>query len=99
MSGTPARLAELAAQSRLPTVYPLREYVEAGGLLAYGPDIRDSFRRAAGYVDRILKGAKPADLRVAQPTKFDLFVNLRAARALRLTIPSTVLARADELIQ
>jgi putative ABC transport system substrate-binding protein len=94
-----ARLAELAAQSRLPAVYLLREYVEAGGLIAYGPDVRDSFRRAAGYVDRILKGAKPADLPVEQPRKFDLFVNLRAAKGLRLRIPPSVLARADQVIQ
>jgi putative ABC transport system substrate-binding protein len=94
-----ARLVELAAQSRLPTMYPVREFAEAGGLMAYGVDLRDSFRRAAGYVDRILKGARPADLPVEQPTKFELVVNLKTAKALGLTIPPAVLARADEVIQ
>jgi len=93
------RLAELAARSRLPAMYPLREYVEAGGLMAYGVDIRDNFRRAAGYVDRILRGAKPADLPVEQPTKFELVINMRAAKALGVTIPPAVLAQADQVIR
>jgi putative ABC transport system substrate-binding protein len=93
------RLAELAVKSRMPAVYLLREHVQAGGLLAYGVDIRDNFRRAAGYVDRILKGIRAADLPVEQPTKFELAINLKAAKAIGLTIPPSVLARADHLLE
>ena len=94
-----SRLAELAVQSRLPSMYTVREYAQAGGLITYGPDIRDNWRRAASYVDKILKGAKPADLPVEQPTKFELIVNLKTAKALSLTLPPTLLARADEIIE
>ena len=93
------RLVDLAAKNRLPTVYSYRSYVEAGGLMSYGPDLPDSFRRAATYVDKILKGAKPADLPVEQPTKFELVINLKAAKALGLTIPRSLLQRADQIIQ
>ncbi len=93
------RLVELAAQRRLPAMYGPLEFAHVGGLMAYGADVRDNWRRAAGYVDRILKGAKPADLPVEQPTKFDLVINLKAAKALSLTIPPAVLARAAEVIQ
>ena len=93
------RLVDLAAKNRLPTVYSYRSYVEAGGLMSYGPDLADSFRRAATYVDKILKGAKPADLPVEQPTKFELVINLKAAKALGLTIPRSLLLRADQIIQ
>jgi putative tryptophan/tyrosine transport system substrate-binding protein len=93
------RIAELAAKHRLPAVYGAREFVEAGGLVFYGPSFPDMYRRAATFVDRILKGAKPADLPVEQPTSFEMIVNLRAARELGLTVPSAVLARADEVIE
>jgi putative ABC transport system substrate-binding protein len=89
------RVAELAAKSRLPAMYGLRPYVEAGGLISYGPDITDIWRRAAVFVDKILKGAKPADLPVEQPTKFDLVINLKAAKALGLTVPQSLLLRAE----
>ena len=93
------RIADLAAKSRLPAVYALREHVEAGGLMAYGASLSDLFRRAATYLDKILKGAKPSDLPVEQATKFELVVNLKTARALGLTIPQLILIRADEVIQ
>jgi putative ABC transport system substrate-binding protein len=94
-----ARILELVAQSRLPTIYSLREYVDAGGLMAYGNSLPDMFRRAATYVDKILKGAKPADLPVERPIKFELVINLKAAKALGLTIPPTLLFQADEVIR
>ena len=93
------RIAELAAKSRLPTVSGLTGFAEAGGLMVYGPNVPDLWRRAATYVDKILKGAKPADLPVEQPTKFELVINLKTAKALGLKIPQSVLVRADEVIQ
>jgi putative tryptophan/tyrosine transport system substrate-binding protein len=93
------RIAELAAKSRLPAVYPYRPSVEAGGLMAYGANVPAMYRRAATYVDKILQGTKPADLPVEQPTKFDLIINLKAAKALGLRIPQSLLSRADEVIQ
>ena len=93
------RIAEFAAKGRLPAVYPSREVVDAGGLMSYGPSISDMFRRTAVYVDKILKGAKPADLPMEQPTKFELVINLRTAKALGLTIPRSLLLRADDVIQ
>ena len=93
------RLVDLAAKNRLPALYAFREYVDAGGLMAYGPHLADLYRRAATYVDRILKGAKPGDLPVEQPTKFELAINLKAAKALGLTIPQSVLGRADHIVE
>jgi putative tryptophan/tyrosine transport system substrate-binding protein len=92
-------IADLAAKHRLPAIYRSMEYIEAGGLMAYGPSYPDLYRRAATYVDKILKGARPADFPIEQPTKFVLIINLKAANALGLTIPQSVLLRADEVIQ
>jgi putative tryptophan/tyrosine transport system substrate-binding protein len=94
-----AQLAELAVKSRLPVIHANTEYVEAGGLMVYGTNFPDLFRRAATYVDKILKGAKPADLPVEQPKKFEFVINLKAARQIGLTIPPNVLARADRVIK
>jgi putative ABC transport system substrate-binding protein len=93
------QIVDFALKNRLPTVSGPREFVEAGGLTAYGPDYPDLFRRAAMYVDKILKGAKPADIPVEQPTKFELVINLKTAKAIGLTIPQSLLVRADEIIQ
>lgn len=93
------RIITLALAARLPAIYGSRNYVDAGGLISYGPDIGDLFRRAADYVDKILRGAKPADIPVEQPTKFYLFVNRTTAKALGLTIPQSILLRADEVIE
>jgi len=93
------RVVDLAAKNRLPGVYGFREYVDAGGLMAYGPNVADLFQRAATYADKILKGAKPGDLPVEQPTKFELVLNLKTAKALGLTIPQSVLVRADQVIE
>jgi putative ABC transport system substrate-binding protein len=89
----------LALKSRLPSMHNTREYVEAGGLMYYGADIADSYRRVAYYVDRILKGAKPADLPVEQPTKFELVINLKTAKQIGVTIPQSLLYRADKVIK
>jgi putative ABC transport system substrate-binding protein len=92
------RIADLAAKGCLPAMYALRQHVEVGGLMAYGADIWDLFRRTAIFVDKILKGAKPADLPIEQPTKYELVINIKTAKALGLTIPPSLLARADEVI-
>jgi len=98
-AGNLKTIAELAVKSRLPAIFHLPEFVDAGGLVAYGPDRVDMFRRAASYVDKILKGAKPADLPVEQPMKFELVINLKTAKQIGLTIPPQVLARADRVIK
>jgi len=94
-----ARIVDLVAKSKVPAMYDVREYVDQGGLVAYGPAFADLFRRAALYVDKILKGAKPGDLPVEQPTKFELVINLKTARTLGLAIPPSLWARADHLIE
>jgi putative ABC transport system substrate-binding protein len=93
------RIAALAATARLPAIYGLRLYVDTGGLMSYGPDLVENWGRAATFVDKILKGAKPADLPVEQPTKFELVINLKTAKALGLTVPKSLLLRADEALQ
>jgi putative ABC transport system substrate-binding protein len=98
MGGAKA-LADLALKHRLPTMFGPREHVEAGGLLSYSPDRADLYRRAATYVDRILRGAKPGDLPVEQATRFELVINLRTAKAIGLVIPQSVLVRADQIIE
>ena len=94
-----AQIVSFAQRNRLPSMFPTKEYVDSGGLMSYGPSLVDLFRRAAGYVDKILKGAKPADLPVQQPTKFELVINLKTAKALGLTLPQSLLRRADDVIQ
>jgi putative ABC transport system substrate-binding protein len=92
-------VVDLAAAHRLPAMYTFRDFVETGGLVSYGVSLPDLYRRAAGYVDRILKGGKPADLPIEQPSKFDLIINAKAAKAIGLTLPGAFLARADEIIE
>ncbi len=93
------RITDLAARSRLPAIYGFKEEAEAGGLMSYGVNLRWSYHRAATYVDKILKGAKPADLPVEQPTRFELVINMKTAKALGLTFPQSILVRADQVIQ
>jgi putative ABC transport system substrate-binding protein len=97
--GLRAAIADFASEQRLPAMYPFRQFVDVGGLMSYGANLSDLFRRAAGYVDKVLKGTKPADLLVEQPTKFEFLINLKTARALGIEIPATLLARADEVIE
>jgi putative ABC transport system substrate-binding protein len=93
------RIVELASETRLPAIYESADFVTAGGLMAYGASLVDMSRRAAGYIDRILKGTKPGDLPVEQPTKFELVINKRTAQALGLTIPPSLLLRADQVVE
>jgi len=93
------QIVELAAKTRLPSIYAREEFVESGGLMSYGADLDDHYMRAAIYVDKILKGTKPADLPVEQPTKFELIINLKAAKQIGLAIPPNVLGRADRVIK
>ena len=99
LTNNPKRIVGFALKSRLPSVYARREDIEAGGLMSYGADLADIYRRVAIYVDKILKGAKPADLPVEQPTKFELVINLKTAKQIGLTIPPNVLTRADKVIK
>jgi putative ABC transport system substrate-binding protein len=99
MRGYETRIVDVALKSRIPSVYDSKEAVEAGGLMSYADDIVDRYRRAAAYVDKILKGAKPADLPIEQPKKFEFIINLKAAKQIGLTIPPNVLARADKVIK
>jgi putative tryptophan/tyrosine transport system substrate-binding protein len=99
MNTNRARITDLALKARLPSMAGFREYAEANGLTSYGPNFSDLFRRGADYVDKILRGAKPSDLPVEQPTKFDFIINLKTAKELGLTVPPTLLARADEVIE
>ena len=92
-------MTDFSNKQRLPTIFPEREFTDDGGLMSYGPNVADNFRRAATFVDKILKGAKPADLPVEQPTKFEFIINLKAAKQIGLTIPPNVLARADKVIK
>ena len=92
-------IVELAENNRLPTIYPLRNYVEAGGLMAYGVDLVDLYTRVAGYIDQILKGASPGDLPVYQAAKFELVINMKAAKSIGVTIPPALVLRADEVIE
>jgi putative ABC transport system substrate-binding protein len=92
-------ISKLASKARLPMMFGGRQYIDAGGMMSYGPNRGDVFRRSVGYVDKILKGAKPADLPIEQPTRFELVVNLRTAKALGITIPQSILLQADEVIR
>jgi len=98
-SATTGRVLQLAMKHRLPAIYQSEDLVAEGGLMSYGPNVADEFRRAASYVDKILRGAKPADLPVEEPAKFELVINLKAAKALDLVVPTSLLARADEVIE
>jgi putative ABC transport system substrate-binding protein len=93
------RIVEFAAEERLPAIYEVSQFVDAGGLMSYGPDVDELVRRSATYVDKILKGAKPGDLPIEQPTKFELVINLKTAKALGISIPQSVLLQADRVIQ
>jgi len=93
------QIVDFAAKNRLPAMYSLQEYMDDGGLMMYGPNVADMYRRSAAFVDKILKGAKPADLPIEQPTKFNFIINLKTAKALGLTIPPMVLGRADQVIE